>query len=154
LKLALENQDYLDTIMKKLDEIATTANQPMGNLKQRALDLANDILDDLYLHGWKEGLPEAANVLAKNNRPEIVPMPTNGPDKLLWQQHRSEWFCGDQFDRATKIQQEFASIHRADSRLDYAMHECSPTFLQVHPMSPQSIEEVGKGLDRLANQIN
>ena len=84
------------------------------------------------------------------NLPDPLPMPKNWPERRQWQIGRSNWFCQQEFGKAAKIQQELASLHLADDSLDDAMRTGCNT---ARPWLPQEIEEVGKGLKRLADQL-
>jgi hypothetical protein len=124
-----------------------------GNLKQRTIDLANEIVSDLYSNGWP--LPRGVEPW-----PGIRPMPTDPKERNRWVHYRSGSFRWKCFKHVVAIRDEFAQLHIHDDDLDqfiereqnYARDLGSnfPTWPDIFPME---IEEVARWLVRLANEL-
>lgn len=132
-----------------------------GNLADRAISVSDEIMQDLYLHGWKNWA----------NRPgqqtlAVQQMP-NKPDEIeAWTRSRSGYFRFRFFERVLEIRNEFAQLHLRDQRLDdffkyqgmieqanRQMAAANPGREIDSPILPQTIEEVAERLKVLANQI-
>jgi hypothetical protein len=132
----------------------------IGNLKQRAITLSQEIMEDLTMHGWR----------SYNHPPNdlIPPMPTtqDGQQAIMeWMQNRSTEFRGRFFKRALDLRNEFSELHLRDESLDDffmnqgvledAKKRMSGTGLNPldFPIPTLEIEEVAERLQVLAGQI-
>ncbi|HEY2234228.1 MAG TPA: hypothetical protein VGK01_12220 [Candidatus Angelobacter sp.] len=134
----------------------------IGNIKQRAMALSGEIMDDLYNHGWP-------GMAAKNpyysNLPVIRRMPLQEPAIGQWMNTRSQYFKFRLLPKIIDIRNEFAELHLRDERLDgflkyQKMAEDSNKSIaaagyaiQQNPILPQEIEEVAERLKVLSGQI-
>jgi hypothetical protein len=86
-----------------------------GNIKERALALADKIMDDLYRHGWREGDPR---IPPQSFLVHHMPPVKAQEDVLKWEQARAGHFRLIEFDKVLAIRNEFAELHYHDERLD------------------------------------
>jgi len=85
----------------------------VGNLKQRAIDLSEDIMEDLYMHGWKQYSEEDRKKMGGMNL-----MPNDPESASKWTESRSGYFRWKFIKQALEIRNEFAQLHLRDQRLD------------------------------------
>jgi|SRR6266404_481506 len=132
-----------------------------GNLGDRAIALSDEIMQDLYWHGWKNWGNRPGQ-----QTPPVQQMPTKPEEIQAWTRSRSSYFRFRFFERILDIRNEFAQLHLRDERLDdffkyqgmieqanRQMAAASPGREIDAPMLPQQIEEVAERLKVLANQI-
>lgn len=82
-----------------------------GNIKERALKLADEIMDDLYMHGWMGGGPQKQQVFP-------YPSHTDANALMQWSQSRSAYFRFRFHSRVIGIRDEFAQLHIRSKELD------------------------------------
>jgi hypothetical protein len=125
-----------------------------GNLGDRAIALSDEILQDLYWHGWKNW----------SNRPgqqtlPVQQMPSKPEEIQAWTRSRSSYFRFRFFERVLDTRNEFAQLHLRDERLDdffkfqgvieqanRQLAAASPGREIDAPILPQQIEEVAERL--------
>jgi hypothetical protein len=134
-----------------------------GNIKERAIALSDEILIDLYRHGWPGYGPPRI-------QPERVVQQFPGSDSAktaLWVKTRSGYFRFRLRDRVIDIRNEFAQLHLRSQELDeFLDHEKRNDDFekQMAALPPQNrvatpdifppqIESVAKELRVLAEQI-
>jgi hypothetical protein len=132
----------------------------VGNLKQRAIDLSNRIMDDLYRHGWRNW----------GDRPQSGPipipkMPTEREAVMQWNRSRSIYFEFRFLQPLSDIRDEFAQLHIRDRELDdffsYRATEMESTSRPDDTRIPRlrttilplEIESIAKHLALMASQI-
>jgi hypothetical protein len=131
-----------------------------GNLADRANALSDQIMEDLYLHGWYRRDRSGQERVAAQQ------MPTKPEEIEQWTKSRSSHFRFRFFEGVLDIRNEFAQLHLRDERLDQffkyqGMIEQANRQMGVvnagrnidAPILPQEIEEVAERLKILANQI-
>jgi hypothetical protein len=130
-----------------------------GNLKERTISLANDIMRDLHMHGYPQ------DRLGGRKYPEppmvIKQMPTDRDGISEWISSRSGYFFFRFFERTLEIKNELAQFHLRDKRLDDLLERYAalPTKQLTaerrvdYPILPQDIQEVADQLSLLADQI-
>jgi hypothetical protein len=94
---------------------------PYGNLQQRAINLAQEIMDELYRHGLPDGRP-----MYLGPSPGIVAVeqkPRNGPAVAEWDSRRSRSFRMRRLDNVRELRDEFAQLHLRDRELDDFLKE-------------------------------
>lgn len=132
---------------------------PMGNLKQRAITLSNEIMRELYRRGWWQ----------RNGKPNefvVEEMPTTPEGVIEWTNRRSRYFKFRFFDKVLELRNEFAQLHYRDQKLDDffkyqgVIETANKDFaamrqsqLTEYPILPQQIEEIAERLKILADQI-
>ncbi len=134
----------------------------VGNLKQRAITLSEEIMEDLYRHGWRQ-YPGRKQ---ESSRMPIQQMPTDSEGVMKWTRSRSGYFKFRFFERVLDLRNEFAQLHLRDQELDdffkyQGMIENANRQLSAlpqpqridHPILPQEIERVAERLKILADQI-
>ncbi|MGA3325366.1 MAG: hypothetical protein ABSF45_12910 [Terriglobia bacterium] len=136
----------------------------LGNLKERAVALSQEIMEDLYNHGWREGDPRVPHVMPPI---EHMKMPPAGTLKEMedWNQRRSNKFRYRYLERAIGIRNELFQLHLQDGSFDAYLQEAGaakqsdgqlqfePQRVPAFPILPQAIEEVYRELIVLANQL-
>lgn len=160
LKMTLENQDYLNTILNRLQEMTAP---DFGNLGDRAVELSDEIMQNVYFHG----LAGPGNRPKQSGIPQLK-VPTN-QDELAERDRTvralSNHFRTNFFDKVMGMREEFAQFHLKDRQLDVffedrktteqadrEMEAVDPSH-KSEPISPMEIEEVAERLRALANQI-
>ena len=136
-----------------------------GNIKERAVALSQEIMQDLYMHGWREGDPRVPHVLPPIEHMKIPPAATL-EQMEDWTRRRSDKFRYVFLPRVLEIRNEFAQLHLRDRELDeffeteetisQASRQLAGTGQQRHVdrvILPQEIEEVAERLRALAGQI-
>lgn len=132
-----------------------------GNLADRALALSDEIMQDLYLHGWKNWGSRSGQQTSA-----VQQMPSKPEEIQAWTRSRSSYFRFRFFERVLDIRNEFAQLHLRDQPLDdffkyqgmieqanRQMAAANPGRETDTPLLPQQIEEVAERLKILANQI-
>jgi hypothetical protein len=132
----------------------------MGNIKQRAINLSNEIMDDLFRHGWRsiDHEPPPSYAYAR-------PMPTDPTAFNTWMLTRSAHFEFRYLPKVIELRNEFSELHLRDDRLDAFLKyraEQNDTDKIVaavggtnreHPILPMDIEMIAERLNALASQI-
>jgi hypothetical protein len=135
-----------------------TRARPTGNLPDRARRLADDIMTDLYGHGWRGGGPKPSEIMIF----EEMPSESAPPDKHRdWFHRRSHYFRTACFARVRSVRDEAAHFHGVQieelNRFlgfemamteDYRSRGDVPSELQ-----PMQIEQVAGWLRELAQTI-
>jgi hypothetical protein len=129
-----------------------------GNIKERATKLADDILDDLYRHGWP---------MPPDYKPRfpVEPMPPPGKATYDWCQNRTDYFRWKFLHPVLDMRNEFYQFHLRDDELDVfltdegAVKQPDGTLLiQRKPDQPMmiimKIDEIAKRLKLLADHTN
>ncbi len=139
--------DYKRSQHVKTPPIIIQEQQSIGNLKQRALQLSEEIMEDPFLYGWR-GSRE---------------MPTGGEELIRRLESRSRYFKWKFYQRVVEIRDELALFHRKDKYLDDFI-ERQQTYEQIKnqvnlperqfAILPQEIESVAERLRLLAEQID
>ncbi len=161
-------QQEADWINRRLQEKGetwrvspTTKQQPpaiiqtaptFGNLKERAIRLSQEIMEDLYVHGWPQhGWPPGSGQQFPR---ELVfrQMPTKEPERGQWDLARTRVFRFMFLPKVLDIRNEFAQLHIRDNQLDDVVRytEGRP---ENYIMLPQEIESVAERLKVMADQI-
>lgn len=115
-----------------------------GNLAERAKALSDEIMEDLYLHGWRNGggrLPKSFH-----------PMPTGQEEKWEWMKSRSLFFRTRFYHRALQLRNEFAQFHLQDEQLELFFKYQKEEDDYNNPIIPIEIEGVAERLKVLAAQ--
>jgi len=132
--------------------------QPTSDLRQRALNLSEEIVTDLHRHGWTVSIPH------KPFPPQIIsPIPTDKKGRQHWARSRSDYFRSRFLQRVFDIRKEFSQLHIRDSvlddffrSLDVARQEDikrqSNPDQRADIILPVEIEEVAMRLQVLADQ--
>ena len=138
-------------IIKKLPE-----KTQAGNLKQRAYDLSDEILWDLYRHGW----PQSHKLRTEKKWPPYIgPMPETEKEGLSkWMKSRSGYFKFRFLQDVININNEFAEMHIKDPHLDSFLYPKSLIIIGMDPkhgrlILSQEIEEIALSLRNMADQI-
>jgi hypothetical protein len=122
-----------------------------GNLRDRALDLARDVTDDLYRNGWPPGSPAL---------PGTPPLPTQGDEAIRWTRSRSRIFRWRCLKRIREIRDDFSKHDYRDRDLDrYLEGEAENEqlygldFEKWPVLNPSEIVRVSESLTKLANDL-
>lgn len=116
-----------------------------GNIKERAVELSKDIMDDLCLHGWNPGAGAPPCQV-----PVMVKMPTQIDERIAWGQTRCWYFRNNFQDRVVKIHNEFADLHLEDNELNEFVGN---TKYKDSPFTPVEIQLVAERLLVLASKV-
>lgn len=139
----------------------------VGNLKERAIELSHEIMEDLYVHGWPMMRHEHRMVF--KDLPHLTEMPPIEDMKrsTIWHESRSGYFRFRFLARVRDLRDEFSQLHLRDRRLDDffktdAMITEANNRLRAagqrdlpseRVLLPQEIEEIAECLIRLASQL-
>jgi hypothetical protein len=135
-----------------------------GNIKERALALADEIMVDLYRHGWREddpGHPPPTMI--------VEHMPSSPDDIRKWTKRRSDHFLIRYLEKVLFIRNELFQLHFQDELLDDLLKfqatkekqkkQFAAMGLQKQseefdvPIQPVEIEIVVERLRVLANKV-
>ncbi len=148
----------------ELTNVTTNIIQPpsVGNLKQRAYNLADEIMEDLYTHGWRPmfmGDWKPRHPLIQDK------MPDDEDGNRVWAERRSRNFKHRFYERTIELKNEFAQLHYSDHWLDEyfknkKMQEDANNQLkgigkpqrEIYFM-PQEIEKIAMHIRKLSEQI-
>jgi hypothetical protein len=114
-----------------------------GNLKERAMELSDEIMNDLYLHGWKEY--ERHGIVSEH-------WPTDSDKSYEWIVARSNVFRFKFLARVREIRDEFSALHLRNDRLEDGLKE-EREMPSPHYLNPSTIEGISDSLKALAAQI-
>ncbi len=120
----------------------------VGNLKKRAIGLADEITEDLYQHGWPQRYPRQWKETI--GHPLLERIPTDPEKNLDWRRRRSESFRFRFYNRALDLKNEFSQLHLRDQQLDAFFRHGQDDGV---PLIPFEIENVAERLEILANQL-
>lgn len=142
--------------VKRLGVLSVPA---VGNLRQRAIELSNEIMEDLHLHGWRVRPPKQQG--ASKHLPVTSRMPTTGEEWKEWSESRSMYFRFRFLARVRSLRDELSQLHLRDRRLDdFLAREDGGGSLaakrrleQQGSIPPLEIEEIAEILKRLASQL-
>lgn len=134
-----------------------------GNIKERAIALSEEIMQDLYMHGWNERDPRVPHVMPPVEHMKMPPAATV-EQMEDWNRRRSNKFRFTFFARVLDIRNEFAQLHLRDKRLDQLVDEEERVAQANEQLAaagkqgqinilPQEIEEVAERLKVLAVQV-
>jgi hypothetical protein len=116
----------------------------LGNLRERILTLSQDILNDLYAHGWREGVQGI-----QYRGMMISHMPHTTEELKNWALLRSKYFKHFFLSRAIELRDECAQLHIKNEQLD--------ELLEMEKIADQlptpAIESTAEQLQTLAQQI-
>lgn len=155
--------EIADEIAKKLPvppKPQQVVSPSFGNIKERAIALSQEIMGDLYRHGWPRHGGEQIPF-----EPVIQQMPMKEPEMGMWTQERSEYFHMRFFDRVLDIRNEFIQLHIRDRDLDDFFkfegmaEDANKQIAATQPgrkqilTSPMQIENVAERLRFLADQL-
>ena len=121
----------------------------VGNLKQRANELADDILLDLYLHGWQQCIP--IDTKHKWKLKYIEQIPTDSDELRKWQEDRSEHFKFNFYDDVVALRDEFAQFHFRDNSIDGFIKQYNDQ--QKDYVSVHQILDIAEQLKTMAGEI-
>jgi hypothetical protein len=126
-----------------------------GNIRERAILLSRQIMEDLYRHGWP---PPGGQQLPLGF--VIEKMPTTPKEAVLWDHFRSDTFRFDSLQKLIAIRDEFAELHYHDNDLDQLVEsekrnkeEYGQDFTKWPALFLQENQRVCEELVMLANQI-
>ena len=136
----------------------------VGNIKQRSIDLSNEIMEDLYRNGWPQ---RAWSKLQRTPEVSVISRtPTTAVDSKQWMKIRSSFFRWKFIKRILEIRNEFSQLHLRDQGLDdffnyQGMIEDTNKQLSMtgqpqridNFILPQQIESVAESLVALAEQV-
>jgi hypothetical protein len=114
-----------------------------GNLKERAIKLSDEIMEDPYLHGYKQR--GFRGVMLEH-------VPTDPVKMSEWMVARSSYFRFRFRDRVNEMRDEFATLHLYDERLDQEL-KMEREIPSTVPTYPQTIEQISDSLKELAAQV-
>jgi hypothetical protein len=126
-----------------------------GNIKERAIQLADDIMRDLYRHGWGGG-----SGLEREFVVQHYPEPQDRKGQVEWTHFRTAYFRFRFRDRVIGIRDEFVQLHLRNQELDRFLdsekgyeewEKKMPTA--VPDLLPQEIQEVAEQLRSLAEKV-
>jgi hypothetical protein len=125
---------------------------PTGNLKQRGIDFGNEILEDLFIHGWPN---RYGNQAPQFPMAEKMPDPHDFKANNDWVERRSRKFLVRYLDEAIELRDEFAAFHLKDDELnvelDLAKRIRDGQLNTV--VLPQSEEQVARKLIEFASRL-
>lgn len=130
-----------------------------GNLKQRANDLADDILVKLYRRGW----PQHLKIRQEKLLPIIIirQLPNDPVEHAKWLTYTSIQFRHEFLERIINIKAEFDKLHLKDQRLDdFIKYEKinedvnKKSNIGHSIILPSQIEDIADRLRLLSDQIN
>lgn len=128
---------------------------PVGNLKQRAIALSDEIMENLCEHGW--GPHPSSQQLKKWSGRIFETMPKTEEGITQWTRSRSNYFKFRFVKRVIDLRDEFAQLHIREQDLDsfIALYREHPLHLMEdrYFILPQKIERVAECLIKLAEQI-
>jgi hypothetical protein len=130
-----------------------------GDLKERAIRLSQEIMADLYRHGWP---PPQGQKIDPSMLWEQWP---KAADYHQWIQRRSNYFRSRFYERVLDMRNEFSTLHFRDEQLDDffkedgVMENMNKQLIAAGqktfdlPIAPQTIVEISERLMVLANKI-
>jgi len=151
---------HIKSVGKPIEQPSIVMAPSYGDLKERAIGLSQEIMNDLYLHGWP--LPSGQRIDPSMLREQ---WPSSGAQYPAWIQRRSNYFRFRFYERVFDIRNEFSTLHFRDKRLDDFFKEQEATeninrqLLAAgqktfdQPISPYTITDVAASLLVLANKI-
>lgn len=132
-----------------------------GNLKQRTIELSDEIMEDLYRHGVPPNHRTRTSPILN-----LGPMPKTAEEESQWTQNRSVYFRMRFIERVLTIKDEFAQLHLRDQHIDdfFKYHKMAadskglklsdPSMDHTGPIiSLPEIEDISERLKTLAEQI-
>ena len=140
---------------KSLESVDNT-----GNIRERAVALSQEIMEDLYENGWPQ--PEGQQLPLRF----IVKMPTAQPEIDEWIQRRSIYFHFRFFERVLDLRNDFIQHSLRDPQLEEFFRnekikeDINKQLAVTHPdwkpapTLPQEIQTVAQRLIVLANEVN
>jgi len=135
----------------------------IGNLKERAIDLSNEIMwECLTRRGWRKWQTDP-----NNHNPFILTMPEDKEGMLKWNISASNRFRARYLKRVADIRKEFADLHLRDEQLDQSFegiesldierqqigHKTGNPFMDDGLILPVEIEQIAERLKVLAAQV-
>jgi len=123
----------------------------VGNLKERTIDLSNEIMNDLYIHGWDQQ--------GQQKHWQFEPYPNTPEECIKWARKRSNYFRFRFFPRVIAIRDELYKLHLQNDELDSIIKYQGryPPYpdsqLDIHHILPIDIENVANRLKMLAEKI-
>ena len=121
-------------------------------------------MEDLYMHGWREGDPRLPHAMPLVEHMKIPPA-ASLEQMADWNRRRSDKFRFRFFSRALEIRNEFAQLHIRDQRLDEFFEReemvaqanrqlaAAGQQRQIDVILPQEIADIAERLRALAGQI-
>lgn len=124
----------IETLEETPPEITTEQTQPekepviikqiikqeaqTGNLKERAIALSQEVMRDLYAHGWPLPNQPGSPDIPYESPLIPQPMPTTFKENIEWNERRSDTFKFFCLKKVLDIRNEFAQLHIKDKRLE------------------------------------
>jgi len=134
---------------------------PTGNIKQRSIALSKEIMNDLYIHGWRQqpNAPQSDSFIQR--------MPIAPDEFIKWAEKRSRFFWFRFITRVIDIRNELSQLHLSDERLDDTLKSIGVKmaannqfikgeylgFQNENRIIPLQIEEIAQRLKILSDQI-
>lgn len=126
-----------------------------GNIRERAITLSDNIMQDLYLHGWPSrgpGNPLRFPFVA------VEKFPGPGAIREDWEKRRSRSFRHEFLPQVLNLANEFIQLHVRDDRLEETLRRelaiANEHKQEEIPLSPMIIEEIANQLKIFASQIS
>jgi len=133
----------------------------LGNLKERAMELSNSIMNDLYFRGWPRRDPRMSNMFS-NRMPPLKDMVARNQ----WYKNVSDSFRFRHLNNVISLRNEFAQLNYKEPDLDMELKECGafedekgrlvvnnqPAYHDVIPAI--AIDGIAQCLIVLANKLN
>jgi len=119
-----------------------------GNLRQRTIALSDEIMIDLYRHGWAHGSPVPQKEI--NGQPVLTQMPTTAKEKLKWARTRSDVFRFCFLAKVCELRDEYSQFHLRDQHLEDVLKY---QLQGANFFGPMDIEMISESLRHLADQL-
>jgi hypothetical protein len=143
-----------DAQLKRVEDAVLHPPATSGNLKSRTIEMADEIMQDLWRHGWR--MPPGSNLHHPKSplQPEI---PKKPDEARQWADTRSVFFRSRFGKPLPLLRDELAQAHFVDERLDRVCEELrNPIIVGTAPrmIQPLEIEDSSETLRLLASQMN
>jgi hypothetical protein len=162
------------TVPIPVHEPSTTKKQPpviiqtgpsFGDLKDRAIKLADEVMCDMYTYGWNNGRR------ASFSCSPAAQMPSHWPEIGDWEQRRANHFIGTKtLEKVVNLRNAFAALNYEEERLDRMLvpefaeeHESKLTVIPFEKLFGKNLppprfggfqaEQIAEGLRALAKRL-
>lgn len=113
-----------------------------GNIRDRAYALSEEIMENLWSHGWKGGPWDSIRMPKGFVQVQKMPDLHDVQANLQWVKNRSSYFRFRFLQRVIEMRDEFAQLHLRDTQLDeYLKNERMDSAFNIPPQSIQSVAE-------------
>lgn len=115
-----ENQKFLNSQAQPLENNKYILQSAyLGNLKQRTIELSNEIMRSLYEKGWKKEIIEREKLFNPDFVLSEMPDPAKNPNGFReWKINMSGKFYLLYFDQVLEIKNEYSQLHIKNKALD------------------------------------